>query len=109
MRVRLPGLGGRDARGRTRLGWRWQGAALAAGLAALGGARGGLGAGLVALRAGLGAVLRAHGPGGGGRPVLGGPRPVRAGRGLAELCSREAESTLAWPQVYWTALQFKGR
>lgn len=28
---------------------------------------------------------------------------------LAELCSREAESTLAWPQVYWTALKFKGR
>lgn len=35
MRARLPGLGGRDARGRTRLGWRWQGAALGAGPAAL--------------------------------------------------------------------------
>lgn len=41
MRARLPGLGGRDARGRTRLGWRWQGAALGAGPASL---RAGLGA-----------------------------------------------------------------
>lgn len=73
------------------------------------GARGNLGAGPAALRAGLGAVLRARGPGGGGRPAPGGPRPVRADRRLAELFSKEAESTLAWPQVYWTALKFKGR
>lgn len=36
MRARLPGLGGRDARGRTRLGCGWQGAALGADQAALG-------------------------------------------------------------------------
>lgn len=47
------------------------------------GARGDLGAGPAALRAGLGAILRACGRGGEGRPAPRGPRPVRGSLNFA--------------------------
>lgn len=73
------------------------------------GARGDPGFGSVALCAGLGASVGSRGQGGGGWPAAGRPWPARAGRRLAELGCKEAESTLAWPQVALRALKFRGR
>lgn len=70
------------------------------------GARGDPGTGSAALCAGLGASLGSHGPGGGGWPAAGQPWPARR---LAKLGCKEAESTLAWPQVALRALKFRGR